>query len=192
MTVLNKIASHIAHEYTMNFWVKGTISFAPFNGGKRQEWTRAIKTKGGVSLRSVQRYTQRASGFVDNYLGDANLTVRDEVLKRVASNVGSSLVKYKHGRQLIVTSPEDHLLLQQNGMMSGRQMIMFNRILVGLTGISIHSTSTTLAALQDKQMPDYTHHNYGQIARQQNNGTKTRLPSCTMDSSYRITSFQTF
>jgi hypothetical protein len=33
---------------------------------------------------------------------------------------------------------------------------MFNRILVGLTGISTHSTSTTLAALQDKQMPDYT------------------------------------
>jgi hypothetical protein len=41
-------------------------------------------------------------------------------------------------------------------MMSGRQMLMFNRILVGLTGISIHSTSTTLTALQDKQMPDYT------------------------------------
>jgi hypothetical protein len=41
-------------------------------------------------------------------------------------------------------------------MMSGRKMLMFNRILVGLTGISIHSTSTTLAALQDKQMPDYT------------------------------------
>jgi hypothetical protein len=35
-------------------------------------------------------------------------------------------------------------------------MLMFNRILVGLTGISIHITSTTLAALQDKQMPDYT------------------------------------
>jgi hypothetical protein len=41
-------------------------------------------------------------------------------------------------------------------MMSGRKMFMFNRILVGLTGISMHSTSTTLAALQDKQMPDYT------------------------------------
>jgi hypothetical protein len=41
-------------------------------------------------------------------------------------------------------------------MMSGRKMLMFNRILVGLTGISIHSTSTTLAALQDKKIPDYT------------------------------------
>jgi hypothetical protein len=104
----------------------------------------------------VQRFTQRASGFVDNSLGDANLTVRDEVFKRVASNVGPSLVKYKHRRQLIVTSLEDQLLLQQTGMMIGRQMLMFKLILVGLTGISIHSTSTTLAAFQDKQMPDYT------------------------------------
>jgi hypothetical protein len=119
--------------------VKDKILFAPFNGGKRQEWTRAVK-----------------NDFVDNSLGDANIAVRDEVFKRVASNVGPSIVKYKHGRQLIVTSPEDQLLLQHTGMMSGRQMLMFNRILVGLTGISIHSTSTTLTALQDKQMPDYT------------------------------------
>jgi hypothetical protein len=146
-----KIASHIAHEYTINFQVKDTISFALFNGGKRQEWTRTFKTRGGgVSSRSVQRYTQRASGFVENYLGDATLTVRDEVFKRVESNFGPSSVKYKHGRQLIVTSPEDQLLLQQTGIMSGRQMVMFNHILVGPTGISIQITSTTLAALQDK------------------------------------------
>jgi hypothetical protein len=54
----------------------------------------------------VQHYTERASGPVDNSLGDANVTVHDEVLKRVASNVGTILVKYKHGRQLIVTSPK--------------------------------------------------------------------------------------
>jgi hypothetical protein len=60
--------------------------------------------QGGSLTRSVQRYTQRASGFVDNSLGDANVTVRDKVLKHVASNVGPSLVKYKHGRHLIVTS----------------------------------------------------------------------------------------
>jgi hypothetical protein len=112
--------------------------------------------QGGVSLRSMQHYRQRASGFVDSSLGDVNLTVSDEVLKRVASNVGPSLVKYKHVCQLIVTSPEDQLLLQQTGMMSRWQMLMFKRILVGLTGISIQSTSITLAALQDKQMPDYT------------------------------------
>jgi hypothetical protein len=41
-------------------------------------------------------------------------------------------------------------------MMSGRQMLMFNRIIVGLPGISIHITSTTLSALQDKIMPEYT------------------------------------
>jgi hypothetical protein len=152
---IKKIASHIDHEYTMIFWLNDTLSFSPFNGGKQQEWNRAIKTKGGVSPQSVQRYTQRASGFVDNYVGDANLTVRDEGLKRVALNVGQSLVKYKHGRQLIFTSPEDQILPQQTGMMSGRQMLMFNRILVGLTGISIHSTSTTLTALQDNQIPDY-------------------------------------
>jgi hypothetical protein len=69
--------------------------------------------QGGVSPRSVTRYTQRAHGFVYNSLVDANITVRDKVLKRVASNVGPSLVKYKHGRQLIVTSPEDQLLLQK-------------------------------------------------------------------------------
>jgi hypothetical protein len=34
---IKKIASHKAHEYTMNFRVKDTISFAPLNGGKRQE-----------------------------------------------------------------------------------------------------------------------------------------------------------
>jgi hypothetical protein len=122
----------------VNFRVKDTICFAPFNGWKRQEWTRAVKTKGGVSPRSVQLYTQRASGFVYNSFGDANLTVRDEVFKRVASNVVPSLVKYKHGSHLIVTSPEDQLLLQQTGMMSGRQMLIFNRIFVGLPGISIH------------------------------------------------------
>jgi hypothetical protein len=75
---IKKIASRIAHEYTMNFRLEDTISFAPFNGGKRQEWTRAIKPKGRVSPRSVQRYTQSASGFVDNSLVDVNLTVRDE------------------------------------------------------------------------------------------------------------------
>jgi hypothetical protein len=74
----------------------------------------------------------------------------------VESNVGPSLVKYKHGRQLIVTSPEDQLLLQHTRMMSGRNIIMLNRILVGLPGISIHSISTMLAALQYTQMLDYT------------------------------------
>jgi hypothetical protein len=113
----------------------------------------AIKTKGGIKPRSVQRYTQCASGIVDTSLGDANFSVRDEVLKFVESNVVPSLVKYKHGRQLIVASPEYQLLLQQIVMMSGRKMLMFNRILK-LTGISIHSTSTMLAALQNKQIPD--------------------------------------
>jgi hypothetical protein len=88
-------------------------------------------------------------------LGGDNVTVREEVLKGVASNVGPSLVKYKHGHQLIVTSPEDQISLQKTGMISGRQMLMFNHIIVSLTGISIHSTSTTLTALQDTQMPDY-------------------------------------
>jgi hypothetical protein len=100
-----KNASHIAHEYTINFRVKDTIYLAPFNGGTRQELTRTINTKGRVSPRSVQRYTQLASDLVDTSLGDANVTVLDEVLKRVVSNVGPSLLKYKHGRQLIVTSP---------------------------------------------------------------------------------------
>jgi hypothetical protein len=152
---IKKIASHIAHDYTMNFRVKGTLFFAPFNGGTRQEWNRTIKTKGGVSPRSVQRYTQRASDLVDTSLVDENVTVRDEVLKGVASNVGPSLVKYKHGRQLIVTPPEYQILLQQTGMMRGRKILMFNHIRVGLTVLSIHSTSTMLAALQDKQMSDY-------------------------------------
>jgi hypothetical protein len=89
----------------MNFRVKDTISFDPFNGGMRQEWARAIKTKWGISPRYVQRYTQRASGLVDTSLGDTNVTVLNEVFKRVASNIGPSFVKYKHGRQLIVTSP---------------------------------------------------------------------------------------
>jgi hypothetical protein len=124
--------------------------------GSGRSGTRAIKTKRGVSPISVQRYTQRASGFVDNTLGDAKVTVHDEFWKRVASKVGPSLVKYKHGRQLIFTSPDDQLLLQQTRKMSRRQMLMFNRILVGLIGIIIHSTCTTLTALQDKQMLDYT------------------------------------
>jgi hypothetical protein len=102
---MKKIASHIAHEYTINFRVKDMISFAPFNGGIWQDWTRAIKTKGGVSPRSLQRYTQRASDIVDTSMGDTHITVREEVFKRVASNVGPSLVKYKHGCKLIATSP---------------------------------------------------------------------------------------
>jgi hypothetical protein len=151
---IKKIASHIAHEYTMIFRVKDTISFDPFNGGTRQEWTRAIKTKGENAPRSMQRYEQRASGLVDTSVGDANFTVRDEVLKRVPSNAGLSLVKYKHGLHLIVIFPEDKLLLQHTGMMRRRKMLMFNGILVGLTGISIHITRKTLAALQDKKMTD--------------------------------------
>jgi hypothetical protein len=99
---------------------------------------------------------QRASILVDSTLGGANVIVCHGVLKRVASNVGPSLATYNHGCHLIVTPPEDQLLLQQTGMMSGQQMLMFNRILVGLAGISIHSTSTTTAALQHKQMPYYT------------------------------------
>jgi hypothetical protein len=43
---IKKIASHIAQEYTINFLLKDTISFASFNGGKQHEWTRAIKIKG--------------------------------------------------------------------------------------------------------------------------------------------------
>jgi hypothetical protein len=104
----------------------------------------------------MQRYRERACGIVDTSLGDANVTVRDEVLKRAASNVGPNILKYKHGHQLIVTSPEDQNLLQHTGMMSGRQMLMFNRILVGLPGISIHITSTTLDALQNKKLLGYT------------------------------------
>jgi hypothetical protein len=138
----------------------------------------------------VQRYTQRASGLVDTSLGDANVTERDEFLRRMASNVGPSFVKYKHGRQLIVASPQYQLVLQQTGMMSGRTMLMSNCILVGLPGISIHSTSTTLAALQDKQMPDYTITMVKLLVK--NNATNTRVLSCTMDSTYRITSFQFF
>jgi hypothetical protein len=42
---IKKIASHIAHKYTMNSRAKDRIYFAPFNGGTRQEWSRAIKTK---------------------------------------------------------------------------------------------------------------------------------------------------
>jgi hypothetical protein len=97
----------------MNSRVKDTISVSPFNGGTRKEWTRAIKTKGGVSPRYVQRYTQRAGGLVDTSLGGVNFSVRDEVLKRVVSNCGPSLVKYKHGCHLIAFSPEDQLLLQK-------------------------------------------------------------------------------
>jgi hypothetical protein len=33
---IGKISSHIAHEYIINFQVKDTISYAPFNGGTRQ------------------------------------------------------------------------------------------------------------------------------------------------------------
>jgi hypothetical protein len=54
---IKTIASHISHEYTMNFWVKYTISVVPFNGGKWKEWTRAIKANDGLSPRPVQRYT---------------------------------------------------------------------------------------------------------------------------------------
>jgi hypothetical protein len=85
------------------------------------------------------------SDAVSETAAESNLLVRDEVLKRVPSNVGPSLVMYKHESQLLVTNPEDQLLLQKTSMMSGRQMILFNRLLIEMMGISIHSTSTTLA-----------------------------------------------
>jgi hypothetical protein len=116
---MKKIASGIAHKYVINFRMKDTISLAPFNGGIRHEWTRAINTNGGVSPRSVQRYIQCASDLVDTTFGGANVTVGDKALKRVASNVGPSLLKFNHGYQPITTSPEYQLLLQQTGMMSG-------------------------------------------------------------------------
>jgi hypothetical protein len=61
--------------------------------------------KGGVSPRYIQRYTQCASILVGSTLGGANVMVQNEVLKRMSYNAGPILVKYKHGRQLIVTSP---------------------------------------------------------------------------------------
>jgi hypothetical protein len=62
----------------------------------------------------MQRYRQRACVLVDTRLGDANLTVRDEVLKCAVSNVGANLVKYKHGRQLIVIVPRRPALVTTN------------------------------------------------------------------------------
>jgi hypothetical protein len=41
-------------------------------------------------------------------------------------------------------------------MTSGRKILLLNPILVEMKGIMMHSTSTTITALQDKQMPYYT------------------------------------
>jgi hypothetical protein len=87
-------------------------------------------------------------------VAESNVLARDEILKRVSSNDDISLVMYKHGLRLLVTNPEDQLLLQQTGMMSGRHIIFFNHLPVKMMGISIHITSTTLVALKDKQMSD--------------------------------------
>jgi hypothetical protein len=38
---IKKIASNIAHKYTINFRLKDALLLAPFNGGTRQEWTDA-------------------------------------------------------------------------------------------------------------------------------------------------------
>jgi hypothetical protein len=98
----------------MNFRVKDKISLAPFNGGMRHDWTRAIKTNGEScpdlcrTIRNAQRRSFETRGI-----------------------------------KCWTKSCEIH-------------MLMFNRILVGLTGINIHSTSTMLADLQDKQIMDYT------------------------------------
>jgi hypothetical protein len=149
---IKKLGGIIAHEYTMHFHVKDSVSPVPFHGGKIQIWNRAIQKKGGNS----PRYTWGAYDHVRNTVEGSSMLVPDEEFKWAASYVGPILVTYKHESQLIVTSPEYQLLLQQTSMMSGPKMMLFNRLLVEMTGISSHSKSTTLATLQDKQMPDYT------------------------------------
>jgi hypothetical protein len=135
--------------------LKYSVTLVPRKEGLRQRCTHTIQTKGGISPRSVQRYTQRVSDTASETVAESNVLVRDDVLKCVSSNVGPHLVTYKHGCQILVTNPEDQLLIQQTEMMSGRQMILFNSLLVKMTGIIIHITSTTLADLQENQMPDY-------------------------------------
>jgi hypothetical protein len=70
---IKRNGSHIAHEYIMKIQAMDTISFSPFNGGTRPEWTCAINTNRDISPISVQLYTQHASGLVDTRLGDAHL-----------------------------------------------------------------------------------------------------------------------
>jgi hypothetical protein len=77
----------------MHFRVKDSVALVPFPGGKTQIWTCAIQTKGGISPRSVQRYTWKACDRVRNTVDGSKLLVRDEVLKRMALDIGPSLVK---------------------------------------------------------------------------------------------------
>ena len=65
------------------------------------------------------------------------------------------LITYMKGRPLLVADPEQQLLLQQTGGMSNWQMNALNRVLLQLTGFSIHSSKNTLMALTDGKMPDY-------------------------------------
>jgi hypothetical protein len=58
---LKKLGGHIAHEFTMMFHVEDSVTIVPWKGGPRQRWTLTIQTNGGISPRSVQRYTRRAS-----------------------------------------------------------------------------------------------------------------------------------
>jgi hypothetical protein len=163
---LKHFGGYISHEFTMMFRVKDSVTLVSWKEGPGKRWTRTIQKRFGISPRLVRRYTRRPSDAVSEIVALSNVLVRDEVQKRVTSSVGPSLVTYNHGRQLLVTNPEDQLLLQQTGMMSGQEMsgqemsgqemsgqemMFFNRLLVEMMVNSIHSTSTTLATLQDKK-----------------------------------------
>jgi hypothetical protein len=77
--------------------------------------------------------------------------------KYVASSIeGAKLVQYKYGPHLLVENEYDQMLLQHIGLMSDQQFAAFNRILLELPGMSLHSSKTILSALQEGRIPAYT------------------------------------
>jgi hypothetical protein len=81
----------------------------------------------------------------------------ETIHSKVASVVASERIfTHVKGRPLLIKSAEDQLLLQQTGGMTDRQMLAVNKLLIRLTGFSIHSRKNTLVALADGKLCDYT------------------------------------
>jgi hypothetical protein len=78
------------------------------------------------------------------------------MVESIHSKVASVVACERIFTHVKIKSAEDQLLLQQTGGMTDRQMLAVNKLLIRLSGFSIHSRKNTLAALTDGKLCDCT------------------------------------
>jgi hypothetical protein len=102
----------------------------------------------------VERATRRARLVIFHSTRGRPDYIQAAIEKRIGTEF-SPILRHQGGRFLVVPDKEDQMMLQQTGNMSQRRMIAFNKLLIKLTSISIHSSKNMLTALTERMLPDY-------------------------------------